>query len=97
MWAARKPFVLRGYPRYWAVQMDNTMPGWETRVKDMSNPVYTGITNPSGVGGPWKVTGYLFTENFPAGSTARASVINDIQNGKLQVVPDSFTNITDGG
>ncbi|MBI3756920.1 MAG: IPT/TIG domain-containing protein [Deltaproteobacteria bacterium] len=96
VWAARKPFVLRGYPRYWAVQMDDTMPGWETRVKDMYTPALTGTTNASGVGGPWKVTGYLFTENFPAGNTARASVISDIQSGKLQVAPHSFTNISYG-
>ncbi len=96
VWAARKPFVLRGYPRYWAVQMDDSMPGWETRVKDMYNPAFTGTKNSSGVGGPWKVTGYLFTENFPAGGAARASVINDVKNGKLQVTPHSFTNIAYG-
>ena len=48
------------------------------------------------MGGPWKVTGYLFTENFPAGSPARASVINDVQSGQLQVVPHSFSNIAYG-
>ncbi|MBI3757978.1 MAG: IPT/TIG domain-containing protein, partial [Deltaproteobacteria bacterium] len=96
VWAARKPFVLRGYPRYWAVQMDDTTSGWGTRVKDMYNPALTGTTNVNGVGGPWKVTGYLFTANLPAGSAERASVISDIQSGKLQVTPHSFTNISYG-
>jgi len=62
----------------------------------MYNPVLTGTTNANGVGGPWKVTGYLFTENFPAGSTERANVISNIQNGKLQVAPHAFTNIAYG-
>jgi len=42
VWAARKPFVLRGYPRLWAVQMDDTRVSWSSRVGDMYNPALTG-------------------------------------------------------
>jgi hypothetical protein len=35
VWAARKPFVLRGYPRLWSVQMDDQRLGWASRVRDM--------------------------------------------------------------
>ncbi len=96
VWAARKPFVLRGHPRYWAVQMDDTMPGWSVRVKDLYDPSFTGNANVAGIGGPWKVTGYLFTDNFPPGSSERASVIADVQAKKLEIAPHSFGNITYG-
>jgi hypothetical protein len=92
VWAARKPFVLRGYPRYFSIQMDDTMPGWSTRVKDLYNPVYTGNTTTLGTGGPWKVTGYLFTDSLQPGTDERATMIQDINAGTLQVVPHSFGN-----
>jgi hypothetical protein len=87
VWAARKPFVLRGYPRLWSVQMDDTLPGWGERVRDMYNPAFTGTTASDGTGGPWRVTGYVFTDNLPPGSPERASVINDINAGLLQISP----------
>jgi hypothetical protein len=96
VWAARKPFVLRGYPRFWAVQMDDTNVGWGSVVKDLYNPTFTGNVAADGTGGPWKVTGYLFINNLPAGSSERASVIADINAGKLQVFPHSFTNASYG-
>src|SRR6202035_3277413 len=42
VWAARKPFVLRGYPRYFANQQDDPVAAWDSRVGDMFNPEYTG-------------------------------------------------------
>ncbi len=92
VWAARKPFVLRGYPRYFAIQMDDTQPGWPTRVEDLCNPIYTGSTTALGTGGPWKVTGYLFTDYLQPGTDDRATMIKDMNAGKLQVVPHSFGN-----
>ncbi len=96
VWAARKPFVLRGYPRFWSVQMDDTMPGWGVRVRDMYDASLTGLPSASGTGGAWKVTGYVFTSNLPPGSSERASVIADIQAGRLQVSPHSFNNVKYG-
>jgi hypothetical protein len=90
VWAARKPFLVRGYPRFWAVQMDDTYPGWGLRVGDMYNPSLTGQANADGTGGPWKVTGYLYTDNLTYGSSERASVIADVGAGKLKVAPHSF-------
>ena len=60
VWAARKPFVVRGYPRLWAVQMDDDKLGWGSRVNDLFDTNLTGQKSADGTGGPWKVTGYLF-------------------------------------
>ncbi|HXH11237.1 MAG TPA: hypothetical protein VNP04_15935, partial [Alphaproteobacteria bacterium] len=96
VWAARKPFVLRGYPRLWAVQMDDTEPGWAFRVRDMYDPIITGNVGANGIGGPWKVTGYVYTDNLPPESAERASVIADINAGLLQVSPHSFSGVSFG-
>ena len=96
VWAARKPFVLRGYPRLWSVQMDDQRVGWGFRVRDMYDSSLTGSIGPDGVGGPWKVTGFVFTDNIAPGSPERASVINDIQQGFLQVSPHSLGSVEFG-
>ncbi len=96
VWAARKPFVLRGYPRLWAVQMDDTFPGWGFRVRDIYDPTFTGNVAPDGTGGPWKLTGYLYTDNLPQGGDERASVTADIRQGLLKVAPHTFGNVTYG-
>jgi glucose/arabinose dehydrogenase len=96
VWAARKPFAVRGYPRLWAVQMDDTLPGWTSRVKDLYNTSLTGVVGPDGTGGPWKVTGYLYTDHLQPGSADRASVISDITAGRLHVVPHAFGNVNLG-
>jgi hypothetical protein len=90
VWAARKPFVLRGYPRLWAVQMDDDKPGWGSRVNDLFDTNLTGVKNADGTGGPWKVTGYVFTDNVAPGSADRGSVIANINAGNLEVSPHSF-------
>ena len=91
VWAARKPFVLRGYPRFWAVRMDhNVDTGWPTRIKEMYNPTLTGNTAPDGTGGPWKVTGSVYLNFLPPGDAGRASLIQDIKAGKIQVSAHSF-------
>jgi hypothetical protein len=91
VWAARKPFVVRGYPRFWSVQMDDTRLAWPTRVGDMYNPALTGQLGADGTGGPWKVTGYLYTDNLPPGSSGRATIISDIKAGKIEVAPHTFS------
>ncbi len=87
VWAARKPFVVRGYPRLWAVQMDDTLSGWGARVRDLYDVSLTGGVAADGTGGPWRVTGFVFTNNVAPGSADRASVIGDINAGLLQVSP----------
>jgi len=96
VWAARKPFALRGYPRLWAVQMDDTRSGWGTRVRDLYEPLLTGQASTDGRGGPWKITGYLFTDYMTAGSADRASAIADVNAGKLEVSPHSFADVSEG-
>ena len=85
VWAARKPFVLRGYPRYFAIQMDDPVAGWATRVQDMYNPLYSGNIAADGTGGPWKVTGNIQIVNLDPGSSDRASVNADVAANKLHV------------
>src|SRR2546427_1031146 len=87
VWAARKPFVVRGYPRLWAVQMDDTLSGWGARARDPYDVAPTGPVAADGTGGPWRVTGNVFTNNVAPGSADRASVIADINAGRLQVSP----------
>jgi hypothetical protein len=58
----------------------------------MYNPQFTGNVNQSGIGGPWKVTGYVFTNFLPPGSAERASVISDINAGLLQIAPHAFSS-----
>jgi hypothetical protein len=89
VWAARKPFVVRGYPRLWALQMDDTLPGWATRVRDLYDTTLTGEVAPDGTGGPWRVTGYAFIDFLQPGSAERAQMIEDINAGFLQVSPHS--------
>jgi hypothetical protein len=89
VWAARKPFVVRGYPRLWAVQMDDTLPAWPSRVRDLYDTSLTGSAAPDGTGGPWRVTGYVFTDNLVPGSADRAAVIADVNAGQLQISPHS--------
>ena len=87
VWAARKPFVVRGYPRLWAVQMDDTLPGWSARDRDLYNVNLTGPVAADGTGGPWRVTENVFIDNVAPGSADRASAIADINAGLLQVSP----------
>ena len=84
VWAARKPFVVRGFPRLWAVQMDDTLAGWIFRVRDLYNTSLTGGRASDGTGGPWRVTGYGFTNDLQPGSGERDAVIADIDAGNLQ-------------
>lgn len=93
VWAARKPFVLRGYPRLFSIQMDDTLTGWSTRLPDIYNPSFTGTTNADGTGGPWKVTGYVYANNLAPGSSDRAPLINAIRAGSLEVQAHNFDDV----
>src|SRR5215467_10006218 len=64
VWAARKPFVFRGYPRFFADQQDDPVDDYSTRVGDEFNPALTGngttqtLINGTQltIGGPWRIT-----------------------------------------
>jgi hypothetical protein len=96
VWAAKKPFIIRGYPTHWAVQIDDQGQGWGFRIRDMYDSSLTEAVNPDGTGGPWKVTGYVITDNLSAGAPERASVVNDINNGVLQISPHTFGHVSAG-
>lgn len=96
VWAARKPFVFRGYPRFFAVQQDDNVAGWGSRVGDMYNATLTGTLQADGTGGPWKPTGFIQMDNLDPGSSERQQVINDITAGKLKITPHTTTGGSGG-
>jgi len=90
-WAARKPFVMRAYPRFWSLRLDyNVDSGWISRLRAMYDPTLTGTVAADGTGGPWKVTGSVNTEFLPAGDQGRGQAIADIKAGKLQISAHGF-------
>jgi hypothetical protein len=95
VWAARKPFVFRGYPRLFAVQLDDTIENWVVRARDLYDPALTGPMAADGTGGPWAVTAYVFTDRLAPGTQLRSQMITDVASGALQVSPHAFGG--DGG
>ncbi len=97
VWAARKPFTLRGYPRLWALRMDhNVDTGFATRIKEMYNTTLTGNVAADGTGGPWKVTLSGYLDFLPPGDPGRATFIADMKAGKIQFSPHGFASVTNG-
>lgn len=107
VWAARKPFVVRGYPRFFAIQQDDPVEDWASRVGDMFNPSLTGnattqtLTDGSTitVGGPWRVNGEIQTANEDdSGMAERQGVLNYLYapDAHLRVTPHTVTG-TSGG
>jgi hypothetical protein len=97
VWAARKPFTIRGYPRFWALRMDhNVDSGFPTRIKEMYNTALTGNTASDGTGGPWKVTLSGYLDQLPAGDPSRATFTQDMRAGKIQFSPHGFASVTGG-
>lgn len=97
VWAARKPFALRGYPRFWALRMDhNVDTGFATRIKEMYDTTLTGTTAGDGTGGPWKVTLSGYLDFLPPGDPSRATFTSDMRAGKIQFSPHGFASVTGG-
>ena len=96
VWAARKPFILRGYPRFWAPQMDDQVVGWGARLRDMWNTDLTGTVSQNGTGGPWKVTAMAQMVNLQAGGQDRTDAINDVNAGFLKIAFHTNTGISQG-
>ena len=101
VWAARKPFVIRGYPRFFASQMDDPDDGVANVIGDLFNPALTGsgtnVTLPNGtaltIGGPWHVDLNIqtITADFNNGSQARQQMITYCSNGYLVCTPHTVT------
>ena len=87
VWAARKPFVLRGYPRLAAIQMDDNEPGVMSRIPDMWNTTLTGNLASDGTGGPWlpQLNMQLSSLSTPGGE--RAQMISAVNSGFLHATP----------
>ena len=96
VWAARKPFILRGYPRFFASQMDDEVVGWGQRLQDLWNPTYTGTVNSNGTGGPWKITAMAQLVNLQAGGQDRTDAIADVNSGNLKIAFHTNTGISEG-
>jgi len=96
VWAARKPFVLRGYPRFFASQMDDEVVGWGARLQDLWNTSLTGTVSSNGTGGPWKVTAMAQMVNLQAGGQDRTDAIADVNAGNLKIALHTNTGISEG-
>lgn len=96
VWAARKPFILRGYPRFYAPQMDDEVVGWGARLRDLWNPTLTGNVTSDGTGGPWKVTAMAQMVNLQPGGQDRTDAIADENAGSLKIAFHTNTGISEG-
>lgn len=106
VWAARKPFVIRGYPRFFASQMDDPDDGVSTVIGDLFNPALTGagsqVTLPNGtvltIGGPWHVDLNMQTDvaDFNNGTQQRQQMIAYCSNGYLICTPHTVTGGANG-
>ena len=106
VWSARKPLVIRGYPRFFASQMDDPDDGVATVIGDLFNPALTGtgsqVTLPNGtvltIGGPWHVNLNIqtITADFNNGSQARQQMIAYCSNGYLVCTPHTVTGGANG-
>ena len=96
VWAARKPFVLRGYPRIAAIQMDDNEPGIMSRIPDLWNTTYTGVTAADGTGGPWNLQVNLQLSSLADAGGERAQMIAAIQANHMHASPHGL-NYGSGG
>ncbi len=87
VWAARKPFVLRGYPRIAAIQMDDNEPGIMSRIPDLWSTTYTGSTAADGTGGPWNLQVNLQLSSLADAGGERAQMIAAIQANHMHASP----------
>jgi hypothetical protein len=96
VWAARKPFVLRGYPHFFALQMDDEVADFPTRFADLWNTTYTGTLNADGTGGPWKPTAMAQFVDLDAGGQDRTAAIAQANAGHLKIAFHTNTGGSEG-
>lgn len=97
VWAARKPFVIRGYPRWFAVQMDDADGNFPQRMADFWNTALTGTVGSDETGGPWKITGNFSLLDFSYDPTDRPLLISGMQAGRFQIGPHANNLDVAGG
>ncbi len=96
VWAARKPFVLRGYPRIAAVQMDDNEPGIMSRIPDLWNTALTGQKAADGTGGPWQLQLNMQLSSLADPGGERAQLIAATQANQMHASPHGL-NYGSGG
>jgi Viral BACON domain len=96
VWAARKPFVLRGYPRSSAIQLDDNEPGIMSRIPDLWNTTLTGQTASDGTGGPWHLQVNMQLSSLADSGGERAQMISAIQSNLVHASPHGL-NYGSGG
>ena len=103
VWAARKPFVMRAYPRLWAVQMDDnagTDNQFATRIQHFWDSSLTGNVLPDGTGGPWKLDLYIDPSTLDPGAgngtTDRDLMIGEANAGHVKIAPHRNTDVLGG-
>ncbi len=96
VWAARKPFVLRGYPHFFALQLDDEVADFPTRFTDLWNTSYTGTLNADGTGGPWKSTAMAQFVDLDAGGQDRTAAIAEVNSGNLKIAFHTQTGGSEG-
>ncbi len=96
VWAARKPFVLRGYPHFFALQLDDEVSDFPTRFTDLWNTSYTGTLKADGTGGPWKSTAMAQFVDLDAGGQDRTAAIAEVNSGNLKIAFHTNTGGSEG-
>jgi len=87
VWAARKPFVVRGYPRIAAIQLDDNEPGVMSRIPDTWNTTFTGTVAADGTGGPWNPQMNMQLDSLTGPGGERAQLITAIQANQIHASP----------
>jgi hypothetical protein len=103
VWAARKPFVIRAYPRFFSVQLDDNDEIdslFATRIQHFWDTSLTGTVLPDGTGGPWKIDTYINPSTLDIGSgnstTDRDLLISEANAGHVKIAPHRNTDIYGG-
>lgn len=96
VWAARKPFVLRGYPHFFALQLDDEVADFPTRFTDLWNTSLTGTKKSDGTGGPWKATAMAQFVDLDAGGQDRTAAIAEVNSGNLKIAFHTNTGGSEG-
>jgi hypothetical protein len=96
VWAARKPFVLRGYPRFAAIQMDDNEVGLMSRIPDLWNTTLTGKVAADATGGPWAPQVNLQLSSLASAGGERAQLIAAVKAGNVHASPHGL-NYGSGG
>ena len=87
VWAARKPFVLRGYPRFAAIQMDDNEVGVMSRIPDLWDTTLTGSVASDGTGGPWNPQLNMQLSSLMDAGGERAQMISAVNAGNIHASP----------